>query len=61
MSDEAMELAGSSGNDSTVETVTLYAAIDREKVFGLNVTVPEDAKEVIKPWDARYYFRVLAS
>ena len=22
-------------------------------VYGLNLTVPEDAKEVIKPWDER--------
>lgn len=53
MSDESVQLAGSSGNDNTVETVTLYSAIDRDKVFGLNVTVPEDAKDIIKPWDAR--------
>ena len=27
--------------------------IDRDKVFGLNLTVPEDAKELIKPWNER--------
>ncbi len=35
------------------ETATLYTVIDRDKVFGLNLTVPEDAKEVIKTWDDR--------
>ncbi|THU81115.1 DUF1000-domain-containing protein [Dendrothele bispora CBS 962.96] len=33
------------------ETSNLYRAIDRDNVHGLNLTVPEDAKEVIKPWD----------
>jgi hypothetical protein len=31
----------------------LFAVIDRDKVHGLNLSVPEDAKEVIKPWDER--------
>jgi hypothetical protein len=38
---------------STVETNNLFISIDRDKVFGLNISVPEDAKEVIKPWDER--------
>ena len=43
----ANEEAGSS------DTTTLFTVIDRDKVFGLNLTVPEDAKELIKAWDDR--------
>lgn len=35
------------------ETSNLYGVIDRQNVHGLNLTVPEDAKAVIKPWDQR--------
>ncbi|KAF9262244.1 DUF1000-domain-containing protein [Marasmius fiardii PR-910] len=31
----------------------LFSCIDRDNVHGLNLTVPEDAKELIKPWDQR--------
>ncbi|KAG8744714.1 hypothetical protein FRC10_009628, partial [Ceratobasidium sp. 414] len=31
----------------------LFGVIDRDKVHGLNLSVPENAKEVIKPWDER--------
>ncbi|KAF8903369.1 galactose-binding domain-like protein [Gymnopilus junonius] len=31
----------------------LFRVIDRDNVYGLNLTVPEDAKEIIKPWDER--------
>ncbi|KAG9104405.1 hypothetical protein FRC06_002640 [Ceratobasidium sp. 370] len=31
----------------------LFSVIDRDKVHGLNLSVPENAKEVIKPWDER--------
>lgn len=31
----------------------LYAYIHREHVWGVNVAPPEDARRVIKPWDAR--------
>ncbi|KAI0032858.1 galactose-binding domain-like protein [Vararia minispora EC-137] len=31
----------------------MFVAIDRENVHGLNLAVPEDAKETIKPWDER--------
>ncbi|KAH9003398.1 galactose-binding domain-like protein [Lactarius hatsudake] len=34
-------------------TENLFAVIDRENVHGLNLTVPEDAKETIKPWNER--------
>ncbi|KAF8263002.1 galactose-binding domain-like protein [Lactarius quietus] len=34
-------------------TDNLFAVIDRQNVHGLNITVPEDAKETIKPWDER--------
>ncbi|KAF5310566.1 hypothetical protein D9619_008196 [Psilocybe cf. subviscida] len=40
------------------DTSNLFRVIDRDNlhessVYGLNLTVPEDAKEVIKPWDLR--------
>lgn len=38
---------------TVLETQNLYGAIDRDNVFGSNLTVPEDAREVIKPWDQR--------
>ncbi|KAH7923443.1 DUF1000-domain-containing protein [Leucogyrophana mollusca] len=31
----------------------LYGMIDRDNVHGLNLTIPEDAKAVIKPWNER--------
>ncbi|KAJ7634862.1 galactose-binding domain-like protein [Roridomyces roridus] len=31
----------------------LYAFIDKDNVHGLNLAVPEDAKDIIKPWDER--------
>ncbi|KAF4564719.1 hypothetical protein EYR40_010891 [Pleurotus pulmonarius] len=31
----------------------LYSVIDRDSVYGLNLSVPEDAKAIIKPWDQR--------
>ncbi|RDB30662.1 hypothetical protein Hypma_005785 [Hypsizygus marmoreus] len=31
----------------------LFGVIDKDKVHGLNLAVPEDAKTVIKPWDER--------
>ncbi|PPQ67208.1 hypothetical protein CVT26_007281 [Gymnopilus dilepis] len=42
----ASDLAGT-------DTSNLFRVIDRDNVYGLNLTVPEDAKEVIKPWDER--------
>ncbi|KAF9544263.1 DUF1000-domain-containing protein [Agrocybe pediades] len=35
------------------EFSNLYGVIDKDNVYGLNLSVPEDAKEVIKPWDER--------
>jgi len=35
------------------ETGNLYGLIDKQNVHGLNLTVPEDAKAIIKPWDSR--------
>jgi hypothetical protein len=37
----------------TSEESNLFGIIDRDNVYGLNMTVPEDAKEMIKPWDQR--------
>ncbi|KAI0760383.1 galactose-binding domain-like protein [Fomes fomentarius] len=31
----------------------LYGSIDKQNVHGLNLTVPEDAQALIKPWDER--------
>ncbi|KAN0113901.1 Galactose-binding domain-like protein [Russula decolorans] len=45
-SSNASQLVGSN-------TESLYGVIDRDNVHGLNLTVPEDAKETIKPWDER--------
>lgn len=39
-------IAGSDAN-------SLYGVIDKDNVHGLNLTVPEDAKTVIKAWDER--------
>jgi len=46
MESNASQLVGSN-------TDNLYGVIDRDNVHGLNLTVPEDAKETIKPWDER--------
>ncbi|KAH0578274.1 UPF0424 protein [Termitomyces sp. J132] len=35
------------------EIANLYGVIDKDKVYGLNLAVPEDARAVIKPWDER--------
>ncbi|KAF9455378.1 galactose-binding domain-like protein [Collybia nuda] len=35
------------------ELANLYSVIDKDNVHGLNLAVPENAKEVIKPWDLR--------
>ncbi|KAL5522659.1 hypothetical protein ACEPAG_8677 [Sanghuangporus baumii] len=36
-----------------VDTANLFHVIDRDNVHGLNLSVPEDAKVLIKPWDER--------
>jgi len=35
------------------DLANLYGSIDKMNVHGLNLTVPEDAQAVIKPWDER--------
>ncbi|KDQ13355.1 hypothetical protein BOTBODRAFT_33676 [Botryobasidium botryosum FD-172 SS1] len=35
------------------DTGNLFGVIDIDNVFGLNLSVPEHAKHVIKPWDER--------
>ncbi|KAG5635714.1 hypothetical protein H0H81_010339 [Sphagnurus paluster] len=35
------------------DIANLFGVIDKDKVHGLNLAVPEDAREVIKPWDQR--------
>ncbi|KAJ3568338.1 hypothetical protein NP233_g5771 [Leucocoprinus birnbaumii] len=41
--------ASLAGSDAT----NLYNVIDRDNVHGLNLAVPEHAKELIKPWSER--------
>ncbi|KAL9710421.1 hypothetical protein Ac2012v2_006722 [Leucoagaricus gongylophorus] len=41
--------ASLAGSDATV----LYSVIDRNNVHGLNLAVPEYAKDLIKPWNER--------
>lgn len=55
MADQGNFASDSAAYDSgdTTESSTLFAVIDRDKIFGLNLTVPEDAREVIKPWNER--------
>lgn len=33
------------------DTASLFGSIDIDRVHGLNLSVPEDAKAIIKPWD----------
>ncbi|TFY65239.1 hypothetical protein EVJ58_g2097 [Rhodofomes roseus] len=47
-------------SDNTLESLAaetdgtnLYGTIDKMNVHGLNLTVPEDAQAIIKPWDER--------
>ncbi|KAH9852231.1 DUF1000-domain-containing protein [Lenzites betulinus] len=42
----AVQLAG-------LDLTNLYGSIDKHNVHGLNLTVPEDAQNIIKPWDER--------
>ncbi|KAF8870178.1 DUF1000-domain-containing protein [Infundibulicybe gibba] len=35
------------------DIANLFGIIDRDKVHGLNLSVPEDAKAIIKPWNER--------
>ncbi|KAG8892486.1 hypothetical protein FRB99_002690 [Tulasnella sp. 403] len=37
----------------SAEVSNLFNSIDRDNVFGLNLTVPEDAREIVKPWESR--------
>ncbi|KAI0732664.1 galactose-binding domain-like protein [Fomitopsis betulina] len=47
-------------SDNTLESLAaetdgsnLYGSIDKLNVHGLNLTIPEDAQAIIKPWDQR--------
>ncbi|KAJ7269882.1 galactose-binding domain-like protein [Mycena rebaudengoi] len=35
------------------DIANLFGFVDKDNVHGLNLAVPEDAKEIIKPWDER--------
>ncbi|KAG8832866.1 hypothetical protein FRC17_000484 [Serendipita sp. 399] len=41
------------GQSGFGDSTNLFRVIDRDRVHGLNLTVPEDAKELIKSWDMR--------
>ncbi|KAF9023676.1 DUF1000-domain-containing protein [Hymenopellis radicata] len=49
MADDNSLAASLNGGDYS----NIYGIIDKDNVHGLNLTVPEDAKAVIKPWDQR--------
>lgn len=52
--DEIDPSVGGSLREFTVpETGNLYAFIEKQNVHGLNLTVPEHARAIIKPWDKR--------
>lgn len=46
---------GIDGNatSSRTDETNLYTIIDKEKVFGLNLSSPGDGSKCIKPWDKR--------
>jgi len=35
------------------DTTSLWGVIDKDNVYGLNLDVPEQAREIIKSWDER--------
>ncbi|THH16119.1 hypothetical protein EW146_g4462 [Bondarzewia mesenterica] len=57
MSDHSVERVqeGPSESFSSLGSITenLFAVIDRDNVHGLNLTIPEAAKDTIKPWNER--------
>jgi hypothetical protein len=49
-----VELSSPQGSiGGSTQTTNLFTVIDRDNVFGLNLTRPEDAREMIKPWNER--------
>ncbi|PFH48672.1 hypothetical protein AMATHDRAFT_5583 [Amanita thiersii Skay4041] len=46
-------MATNSNADGVGDFGNLYGSIDRDNVHGLNLSVPESAKDIIKPWDQR--------
>ncbi|KAK0548403.1 hypothetical protein OC846_001995 [Tilletia horrida] len=40
------------------DEANLYEFIDRDKVWGLNLSVPESARAVVKPWNERHSLEV---
>ncbi|KAK2462135.1 hypothetical protein APHAL10511_005833 [Amanita phalloides] len=39
--------------DDTPDYANLFALVDKQNIHGLNIAIPESARNVIKPWDAR--------
>lgn len=44
---------GGGSGEGAADDSNLFAYIDRDQVFGLNLADPETAKHPIKPWDKR--------
>ncbi|KAJ8081674.1 hypothetical protein PM082_007520 [Marasmius tenuissimus] len=53
MSSDPASLNSAASDTVGLDNNNLFNCIDRDNVHGLNLTVPEDAKELIKPWDQR--------
>ncbi|KAL4244269.1 PITHD1 family protein [Abortiporus biennis] len=52
MSSDHLTNSNSSELEGT-DLANLYGSVDKMNVHGLNLTVPEDAQALIKPWDER--------
>ncbi|KAF8625167.1 hypothetical protein AX15_005527 [Amanita polypyramis BW_CC] len=44
-----------SNSDASIpsEPANLYSLVDKQNIYGLNLSVPETARDIIKPWDQR--------
>ncbi|KZV95850.1 DUF1000-domain-containing protein [Exidia glandulosa HHB12029] len=48
-----MEGTGIASHLQGTDATNIYSLVDKANVHGLNLTVPEHARDVIKPWDQR--------
>ncbi|KAJ7185627.1 galactose-binding domain-like protein [Mycena filopes] len=53
MADNSESTNSLASNLIGTDIANLYGFIDKDKVHGLNLAVPEDAQAIIKPWDER--------
>jgi len=42
-----------SNSDAVPDFANLFGLIDKQNIYGLNLSVPESVKEIFKPWDER--------